>query len=586
MSRAYSSISILLRYGPSAQARPAAPLRFLSIEPGGDGGKFESKPNCDNLSEIAKRVCHITRTRARWEQTLVADFPSCDFSSPLFLHEFFKHQSNLLISIRFFYWSLSYYGASPRPDSCKLLFDALVEAKACNAAKSFVARTGFTPGAASLEQYVVCLFEGGFVRDAMEAFRQLKESGLALKTKTWNVALSGCIKARRTDLVFELYRELVATGSLADMGEETIAHLIRAFCLNGNVPRGYKLLRLVLEDGLVPRKVAFNKLISTYCEMRNFNRVSELLHIMIEKNCSPSICTYHAVINGLLKKREGDEALRVFNELKDRGYAPDRIMYATMINRLCEMGWVGEARKLWFEMISKGFLPDEHTICTVIRALFKIRSVKDAGRLFNEMSDKGLGGSTMIYNTMICGLILNKKIEEAWKMFQEMPQKGIARDFISYRALIWHFWTKGKIRKGKNLLSEAIGQGLVSPASDYAAFIEKLHEMGDKKGAKILLNCVENQGLNPWPLDELIIKGLCKKGFAAEAKDWLVNMLKSGLTPRDQTFRTLLQCLTQGNSMNNSFVVLGFLFKAGCPDGLRSYLITNFHEGELGLVET
>ncbi|KAK4775766.1 hypothetical protein SAY87_023727 [Trapa incisa] len=585
MARAHSSMSIL-RYGSSALVRLTAPLRFLSTDPGGDDGKFQSKPIWDNYQEIAKRVCDITRTRARWEQTLVTEFPSCDFSNPLFLHEFFKHQSNLLISIRFLYWSLSYYGASPDPDSCKFLFDALLKAKAGNAAKSFVARTGFTPQAGSLEQYVTCLFEGGLVGDAMEQFRLLKESGFSPRAKTWSIALSGCVKARRSDLVFVLYSDLVASGGVSDMGEEVTAHLIRAFCLNGNVPRGYKLLRLVLEDGLVPRKAAFDKLIATYCEIRNFNRVSELLHIMIEKKCAPNISTYHAVINGLLKNREGDEALRVFNELKDRGYCPDIVMYSTMITRFCKIGWVGEARKFWFEMISKGFLPDEYTICTMIQALFKIRNVKDANKIFDEMSGKGLGLSTMIYNTMICGLILNKKIEEAWKMFQEMPHKGIARDFISYRALIWRFGTMGKIRKGKSLLREAIEQGLVSPSSDHATFVGMLRKMGGVKGSKVPVDCVENEGLNPWPLDELIVKGLCKKGFAAEAKDWLVNMLKCGLTPRDKTFRTLLQCLAQGNSMNNSFVVLGFMLKVGCPEGVRSLLIPNFREGQLGLVET
>ncbi|OWM74185.1 hypothetical protein CDL15_Pgr008497 [Punica granatum] len=573
MARAYWSISVL-RHGHGAPLRPAALIRFLSTEPGVDAEKLNSNVS---MSEIAKRVCHITRTRPRWEKTLASDFPSFDFSNPVFLQELFKNQSNLLISIRFFYWSLSHYGARLDPGSCELLFDSLVEAQACHAAKSFIAQTGFAPQAASLERYVICLFKGGLVDDAMDAFRRLKKKGLTLKSKTWNVALSACVKAERTGLVWELYKELVASGSLVDMGEETVGHLIRAFCLDGEVSRGYKLLRLVLEDGLVPRPVAFNVLISSYCKRRKFDRVSELLHLMIEKNCTPSLPTYQAVINGLLMRWQQFEALRVFNELKDRGYAPDRIMYATMIHRLCEIGWVWDARKLLYEMISKGFLPEEDTICRMINAFFKVGNVEVARKLFAQLSDKGLGGRTSIYDTMICGLIFHKKIEEAWDLFQEMPQKGIARDYLTYYALIGYFLAEGEKKECRKLcrklFDEAIAQCL-------------LKEMGDVEGVKVLLEQMKKQRFTPLPLDDLLIWGLCGKGLAAEARDGLVSMRKREIKPRMETFARLLKCLTEGNSVNNSFAVLAFMFKAGCHKVVRRPLIHKLRQGESGLIET
>ncbi|GAV72844.1 PPR domain-containing protein/PPR_2 domain-containing protein/PPR_3 domain-containing protein, partial [Cephalotus follicularis] len=360
---------------------------------------------------------------------------------PRFFREFLRHQNNVLLSLRFFLWLLSYYNVSPDCDSCNVLFYALLEAKACNAAKWFIDHTGFIPDRDHLERYISCLCEGGFVKEAVHVFDNLKGVGVCPSIRTWNSALLVCLKTGRTDLLWKLYGEMMESGVLADVDVETVGYLIRAFCDDGNVSKGYELFRQILEDGLDPGNVAFNKLINGFCKERNYGRVSELLHTMIAKNCAPDIFTYQEVINGLCNQIKGLEGLRIFNDLKDRGYAPDRVMYTTMIHGLCEMGSLGDARKLWFEMFNKGMVPNEYT-----------------------------------YNALIHGfwLSLRGRTKKAYFLFKEMMQKGIVRDVLTYNSLIKGFCKEGKIFQSTNLLKELLVESLQPSTSSYTPLIKKL----------------------------------------------------------------------------------------------------------------
>ncbi|TQD84012.1 hypothetical protein C1H46_030462 [Malus baccata] len=223
-------------------------------------------------------------------------------------------------------------GFLPDPISCNVVFTALVEVKACNAAKSFLELTGFSPDLASVETYIGCLCEGGYVQKAVYVFYRLKGAGVCPSIMTWK-ALSGYLEVGRSNIIRKLYQEMIECGVVADVD--------------------------VLVDGLVPGNAAFNKLISGFCKVKNYTTVSELIHIMIAKNRVPDNYTYQEVINWLCKKGRGREGLRVFNDLKDKGYVPDTILYTNMIHGLCTMGYTEEARKLWFEMIEKGYHPNE-----------------------------------------------------------------------------------------------------------------------------------------------------------------------------------------------------------------------------------
>ncbi|KAF8036493.1 hypothetical protein BT93_C2270 [Corymbia citriodora subsp. variegata] len=507
MAGARSSLAIFLRHNHLGFRRNPSAHGHVRRLGGGD-----RRGEARSLSEISEEVCRITRTRPRWEATLISEFPSVDFSDPGFFRELFRQQRNAFLSLRFFRWAVSRREAPPDPGSCELLFDALVAAKSPNAAKSLLQTPGFSPGVDSLERYVRCACEGGLLEDAVDGFFKLGESGVCPSIETWNSVLKSCLKARRTDLVLEFYEEMVKSGVVREANAETVGHLIQAFCEGGNLLRGYELLWQGIESGLVPQYATFIRLISGFCRQGDYAKVSQILHLMIAKGRAPDMFTYQEVINGLCKNGRQLEAYQIFSDLKDRGYFPDRVVYTTLIHGFCNIGWMGEARKLWFEMIRKGVVPNEHTYTSLIHGFFKSGKVEEAKKLFDEMCCKGHGESTAVYNMMISGLSLHGRLDEAVGMFEEMPQKGIARNQITYDTLVQGFCREGKITNSRDLLNELSLQGVVPSSSSYATLLEKLIELGELQEVKSVLSDTQNKGVellaSTW--DQIVMD--CAKG--------------------------------------------------------------------------
>ncbi|KAK2982252.1 hypothetical protein RJ640_016382 [Escallonia rubra] len=577
--------NLLLRQNPRTIQNPNHQIRKIGVSGGEEFPHNQSKPNSQNhhnhqkIVEIAKEVSRIIRTRPKWEQTLVSDYPNFDLFDPGFISEVFKHQKNAFLSLRFFYWVSSHRGFSPDQISCDVMFNGLVEAKAVNAAKIFLEFTAFMPEPASLESYIACLCDGGLVEEALDVFEHLKVVGACPSLATWNLALLGSVRAGRTDLVWKLYGEMMECGVVSDV--DTVGYLIEAFCLDSKVSKGYDLLRQVLEAGYVPSNNAFNKLISGFCKDGYHSRVSAILHTMIAKNCAPDVFTYQEIINGLCKRRMNSEGFRIFNELKDRGYAPDAVMYTTMIHGLCKMKWLGDARKLWFEMIEKGMVPNEHTYNALIHGFCIVGNLEEAQHLYKEMLSRGYGETTVSYNTMISGLCSHGRAAEAHDLYKEMSQKGVAHDLTTYNSLIQGFCKEGNIAKGEKLLHELLEQGLKPSTASYTVLVEKLCEVGRVHEAITLWNDMQDRGVEPAArTHDFIITGLNKEGYFTEGIEWLANMLQSTLVPRKETFERLIQGLSQRDKLEDALLVVECMFKAGT--GVVHLVKVAFREAVIG----
>ncbi|KAK6130400.1 hypothetical protein DH2020_035810 [Rehmannia glutinosa] len=490
--------------------------------------EFFAQNQIMSVSEIAKEVADRIRTRPRWEQTLLSDFPTVNFTDPIVYNEVLKLQSNVFFSLRFYLWLRSLNGSSTDPVLCNVMFSRLVQANAAYAAKNFLDDTKFEPEPQHLELYIRCLFENGLIDEALDVLGRLKLSGYRVSLETWNSALSHSVRTKRVDVVWKLYEDMMAYGVVTDVN--TISHLIQAFCLENNVAKGYELLQQVLEAGHVPHNIVFTKLISAFCKNHDYGKISAVLSNMIAKNCSPDIYVYQEVINRLCKGRMIHEGLRIFNELKNRGYFPDRVMYTTMINGLCRNKDLEGARKLWFEMIRNGIVPNEYTYIAFIDGLWRSGCIDEAEKLHKEMLNKGYGETTISFNTRINGLCLNGKVEEARGLFEEMNGKGIIRDSITYNSLIKGFSQQGKITEE----------------------------------AETLWLDMRDMGFEPAVLSlDPILLGLSKQGHFSEVMQWLGYMINNGARPKETTFEELIKCLSVADRVDDALYVLGSMLNMG-----------------------
>ncbi|XP_061347912.1 pentatricopeptide repeat-containing protein At5g18950 [Gastrolobium bilobum] len=591
----YAFVTFLLRSRAFSSQNRRGSTQFRNLIAESEQGCCHTKdPDAKdrNFTRIAKEICGITRTKPRWENTLLSQYPSFNFADPSFFLLYLNHQNNAFLSLRFFHWLCSHCDFLPDQSSCTALFDLLVDAGACKAAKSLLDCSGFTPEPASLECYIQHLCSDGMVEDALDVFVMLRKVGFSPSVTTWKASLLGCLKVGRTDLVWTLYEQMTESGVVASIDVETVGYLIKAFCAENNFVKGYELLGQVLENGLCPDKTVFNVLITGFCKEGQYARVSEILHIMIAKKCNPDIFTYQEIINRLLKKKNS-EGFRVFNDLKDRGYFPDRVMYTTVIKGNCEMGRLGEARKLWFEMIQKGFLPNDYTYNAMIHGYCKMGDFVKAWKLYKDMCGRGYIEPTVSYCTMISGLCLHGKTVEAMSLFKEMSHKGVVPDLVTYNSLIKGLCKEWNLVKATKLFNKLLAQGLEPSAFSFTPLIKGLCKVGDTQGAIRLWKDMHDRHLEPMAIThDHIIVGLCKEGNSAQGMEWLLNMLSLKLKPQRQTFEYLINSLSQEDKLDDIMVVLDLMFRLGytLEESIIHSLVSkfskeNFHLPNLCLVK-
>ncbi|KAI3524403.1 hypothetical protein L1887_03057 [Cichorium endivia] len=580
MARTPSYFTKLLRR-PSPKIIQNPNQQFRDIGNTGCGNVSQDKSQ--DSSEIVKEICGTIRSKPRWENTLLSDFPGVNFSDSTFLNQVLLHQNNVFLSIRLLYWLRSTFEYSPAQSTCSLIFNALVQDNAAKAAKSFLQFTQFVPEPAGLELYVRCLCENRMIEDALQVFDEMKKTGASPSLETWNCLLLSLIKEGYTDLVWELYRDMIESGVVTDL--DTLSYLIQAFCLDKNVTEGYQLLRQVLNDGYVPHKSAFDKLLFEFILDQKHDRVPALLHIMIAKGIKPDLYTYQQIIHGLCLTRMQREGLFIFNDLKNRGYAPDKIMYTTMIHGLCKMKWIKDARKLWFEMIQKGIEPNQYTYNTLLYGYFRIGDITKAQNLYKEMKTD-YKETLIAYNTMINGLCSHGMTTEAFQLFKQMENQNVCKDVITYNSLIRGFCKEGKLTESLTLLRELVDQGLQPSCASYGPIIGKLYELGLIDEVKILWNEMQDKNVEPVSvcIDENIIIGLSKKGCIETGVYWLAYMVKNRLVPKQTTFEKLVAILSQRDKLDVGLSVFGHMFKIGYTPSSRLKDMIGANSFDSGLV--
>ncbi|XP_057771851.1 pentatricopeptide repeat-containing protein At5g18950 [Salvia miltiorrhiza] len=512
-----------------------------------------------NASEIAKEVCNVIRTRPKWENTLLSDFPTVSFTDPGVYSEILKQQSDLFLSLQFYLWLRSLDGFLFDPVLCNEMFGRLAEAK--DVEKNLLDDREFEVEPWFLELYTRSLCENELIDQVLNVFERLKMIGYCVSLETWNWALCCSVKVGRADAVWKLHEDMVKYGVAPDA--DTMGCLIMAFCLENNVSKGFELLQQVLKTGHVPDKIVFDNLITALGKNGKYGKVSAVMRKMIVNNCYPDIHTYHEVVR-FCRGEMTNEGVRIFNELKKRGYYPDRVMYTTMIGNLCENKDVRGAWTLWFEMIEGGIIPNEFTYNVFVSGLFLNGCVDEAEKLHKEMLDKGLLETTVSFNTRIYGLCINSRVEEARILFEEMNEKGIVRDSMTFNSMIQGFSKQGNAAEAMYFLDELLKQGFEPSSASLASLIEILCDDGHVKEAERIWLDMSEKGFNPGD-DALsaIVYGLSRQGQIADMNEWLRHMIQSRVKPKMTTFEKVIECLCGAYRLDDALFVLHYMVKMG-----------------------
>ncbi|KAL4204058.1 hypothetical protein AMTRI_Chr01g130280 [Amborella trichopoda] len=381
----------------------------------------------------------------------------------------------------------------------------------------------------------------------------------------------------------------------------TYNYMMNCLCKLGYLSKANRLLKEIMELGLIPNCVTYNTLVDEFCRFNYIDGAFVLLNFMVMIGIKPNRITY---ANKLLAKilteheasnlitmtilmnghcREGNmlTALELwdemfFSEMFKKGISPDIVTYNTLINGHCREGKLVEAFRLHSKMSSNGVLPDHISYALVIRGLYLHGNVCRAHQLLHKMLDDSILPDPLLWNLVIDGYgrcgetelvfevrdhllalsmapniftynaahVKEGNLQGAFMLKEEMFENGILPDVVTYNLLISELCSFGHVR------------GYDPDKFTYTELIRGLCVSGKMHEAHELLVKMKNMDV---PVDHvphpILIRKYCKEKQLDIAFDLYEEMFEKGLRSKACTYHTLITELTKNGFFKEALQV-------------------------------
>jgi pentatricopeptide repeat protein len=202
--------------------------------------------------------------------------------------------------------------------------------------------------------------------------------------------------------------------------------LVESMCQSGQVLKAYKLLRGIIDSGVVPDVVTYNTLLNGLCKVRNLDGALRLFRELQVKGFPLDEITYGTLIDSLLRAHRYNDALTLFQDILHSGGTPSMPIYNSMMRSLCRMQKLSQAINLWFDHLPRKYnLLAQDEVISSARKKFEEGCLHEAVRELIKIDQEYGSVNSCPYTIWLIGLIQAGRIEDALKIFHILEESGI-----------------------------------------------------------------------------------------------------------------------------------------------------------------
>ncbi|KAI5669287.1 hypothetical protein M9H77_19140 [Catharanthus roseus] len=139
--------------------------------------------------------------------------------------------------------------------------------------------------------------------------------------------------------------------------EETFNHLIGGCSQVGDWEESLELCKRMINIGLLPSLLAFNKMVEIISKKRDVKLADELLTVLLDKGFTPDENTYSLLAASYGRAGYVEGILKHYHEMKYRSHSPSASIFCTLISSLCQHGRVREAEEYLLLMKAESLEP-------------------------------------------------------------------------------------------------------------------------------------------------------------------------------------------------------------------------------------
>ncbi|XP_062199850.1 pentatricopeptide repeat-containing protein At1g79540-like [Phragmites australis] len=286
---------------------------------------------------------------------------------------------------------------------------------------------------------MICgLCKKGLLDEAMQVFNEMEKVDCHPTVMTYNVLIHGLYRVRRLEEARMLFYKMemgnnpslflrLTLGANQVRDSESLQKLVNTMCQSGQVLKAYKLLRGIIDSGVVPDVVTYNTLIKGLCKVRNLDGALRLFKELELKGLSPDDITYGTLIDRLLRAHRENDARMLFQNILQSGGTPSLSIYNSMMRSLCRMKKLSQAISLWLDHLPKKYnLSAEDEVLADARKKIEDDSLDEAVRELIKIDQKYGSLNSTPYTIWLIGLCQARRIGDALKIFHTLEEFGIA----------------------------------------------------------------------------------------------------------------------------------------------------------------
>ncbi|KAK7295181.1 hypothetical protein RJT34_18086 [Clitoria ternatea] len=393
-------------------------------------------------------------------------------------------------------------------------------------------------------------------------------------TQTWTILISGFARAGSSEVVFNIFREMLAKGACPN--QYTLSSVFKCCSADNHLQLGKGIHAWMLRNGVDADVVLGNSILDLYLKCRVFGYAERLFQLMNEVD----VVSWNIMIGAYLRAGDVGKSIDMFRNMPYK----DVVSWNTMIDGLMQCGYEKCAleqlycmveygtefsavtfsialilasslplmelgRQLHGKVLKFGFNGDGFIRSSLVEMYCKCGKMDKASIVLNDVPldflRKGNAGvicmepkaGLVSWGSMVSGYIWNGKYEDGLKTFRLMVRKLVVVDIRTVTAVISACANAGILEFGRQIHAYIQKIGHRIDAYVGSSLIDMYSKSGSMDDAWMIFRQINEPNVVLWTS---MISGCALHGQGREAIGLFEEMLHQGIIPNEVTFVGLL----------------------------------------------
>ncbi|XP_062116930.1 putative pentatricopeptide repeat-containing protein At3g47840 [Humulus lupulus] len=306
-----------------------------------------------------------------------------------------------------------------------------------------------TPDVVSWTTIITTYVQMGEEKNAIEAFKRMKDSSVSPNEYTFAAVISGCANLARVEY-----------------GEQLHCHVLRL--------------------GLVDYLSVTNSIVTMYSKSGCLTSASMMFEGMSRKD----IVSWSTIIAGYCQGGYGEEAFEYLSWMRKDGPKPNEFAFASLLSVCGSMAMLDQGKQLHAHVVSVGLEYTPIIQSSLINMYSKCGSVKEASELFDVMGQDDI----VSWTAMINGYAEHGYSQEAIHLFEKIQKVGLKPDSVTFVGILAACSHAGFVDLGFHYFESMRKEYQITPSNEhYGCVIDLLCRAGRLSDAERMIRCMPFQ---------------------------------------------------------------------------------------------